>query len=37
MKIVPKNLNPKLRKDLVHTNEDNVESLCIECNINNDI
>ena len=37
MIIVPKNLNPKLRKDLVHTNEHDFESLWIECNINNDV
>ena len=37
MIIVPKNLNPKLKKDLVHTNEHEFESLWIECNINNDV
>ena len=35
MIIVPK--NSKLRKDLVHTNEHDFESLWIECNINNDV
>ena len=34
MIIVPKNLNPKLRRDLVHTNELDFESVWIECNIN---
>ena len=37
MKFVPKNLNPNLRKDLVHTNEHNLESLLIERNISNDV
>ena len=37
MIIVPKNLNPKLRRDLVHTNELDFESVWIECNINNDV
>ena len=37
MIIVPKNLNSKLRKDLVHTNEHDFENLWIECNINNDV
>ena len=37
MKFVPQNPNPKLRKDLVHTNEHNFESLLIECNISNDV
>ena len=37
MIFVPKNLNPKLRKDLVHTNEHAFESLWIECNVNSDV
>ena len=37
MIIVPKNLNPKIRRDLVHTNELDFESAWIECNINNDV
>ena len=37
MIIVPKNLNPKLRRDLVHSNELDFESVWIECNINKDV
>ena len=33
MLVVPKFLNPKLRKDLNHTNLINFESMWIECNI----
>ena len=35
MTIVPKNPNPKLSRDLVHTNELDFENVWIECNINN--
>ena len=37
MLVVPKILNPKLRKDLNHTNPINFESLWIECNISSDL
>ena len=35
MVIVPKSLNPKIRKDLIHLNKNLFESLWIECNLNN--
>ena len=37
MLVVPKISNPKLRKDLNHTNPINFESLWIECNITSDL
>ena len=33
---IPKTLNPKLRKDLNHLDEQFFESLWIECSLNND-
>ena len=37
MLVVPKILNPKLRKDLNHTNFINFESMWIERNISSDL
>ena len=37
MIMVPKNFNPKLRRGLFHTDEHDFESVCIECNISNDV
>ena len=34
--VVPKSLNPKLRKDLNHLNKESFESLWVECNLTND-
>ena len=36
MLVVPKSLNPKLRKDLNHLIKESFESLCVECNLTND-